>query len=316
MKPTEVIKLDASLANRGLLLGFVGVLIFALSIPMTRLAGGSNQAPQLDPVFVAVGRAALAGLLAASYLYVAKARRPSVAQLQPLLLTAAGVVFGFPLFLGWAVRSVDAVHASVISGVLPLATATLGALLLRQRPSRGFWACALGGLALVLGFAWRRGAAGFQFADGLLLLAVLCAAYGYVSGARLSQQLKPEQVISWMLVLALPITLPVALWTWPAHAVAPSAWGGFLYVSVFSMWLGFFAWYRALALGGTVRVSQVQVLQPFLSMLLAVPILGEHLDGMTLAFALAVMSVVWLGKRMPVHIGENVLTQTDQRETA
>ena len=298
--PSEAGKPAAQAAHRGLLLGFVGVFIFALSIPMTRLASGSNAAPQLDPVFVALGRAALAGVLAATYLYLSKAKRPGLAQLQPLLLTAAGVVFGWPLFLGWAVRSVDAVHASVISGVLPLATAALAALLLHQRPSRGFWLCALAGFGLVLGFAWWRGAAGFQVADGLLLLAVLCASYGYVSGARLSQQLKPEQVISWVLVLSLPITLPVAWWTWPAQPVALSAWVGFLYVSVFSMWLGFFAWYRALALGGTVRVSQVQVMQPFLSMLLAVPILGEQLDVMTLAFALAVVAVVWLGKRTPV----------------
>ncbi|TDP62556.1 DMT family transporter [Roseateles toxinivorans] len=287
-------------ATQGLLLGLLGVFIFALSIPMTRLASGSNAAPQLDPVFVALGRAALAGALAALYLRLSGAPRPTRAQLQPLLLTAAGVVFGWPLFLGLAVRSVDAVHASVISGVLPLATATLGALMLRQRPSLGFWACAIAGLALVLGFAWWRGSAGLQLADGLLLLAVFSASYGYVSGARLSQQMTPEQVISWVLVLSLPITVPVALWTWPAQPVAPSAWGGFLYVSVFSMWLGFFAWYRALALGGTVRVSQVQVIQPFLSMLLAVPVLGEHLDGMTVLFAAAVLLVVWLGKKMPV----------------
>lgn len=286
--------------TRGLLLGLLGVFIFALSIPMTRLAGGTAAAPQLDPVFVALGRAALAGLLAALYLYFSRAKLPLHTQIKPLLLTAAGVVFGWPLLLGWAVRSVDAVHAAVISGVLPLATATMAALLLRQRPSLGFWACALLGLALVLGFAGWRGAAGFQAADGLLLLAVLSASYGYVSGARLTAQMTPEQVISWVLVLSMPITLPMALWTWPETAVAPSAWGGFLYVSVFSMWLGFFAWYRALALGGTLRVSQVQVVQPFLSMLLAVPLLGEHLDGMTVLFAVAVLAVVWLGKRMPI----------------
>ena len=216
-------KPTAHAASRGLLLGVIGVFIFALSIPMTRLASGSNEAPQLDPVFVALGRAALAGALAATYLYFTKAKRPSRAQLRPLLLTAAGVVFGWPLFLGWAVRSVDAVHASVISGVLPLATAALAALILHQRPSRGFWLCALAGLGLVLGFAWWRGAAGFQVADALLLTAVLCGAYGYVSGAQLSQQLKPEQVISWVLVLSLPVTVPVALWTWPTQPVAPSA---------------------------------------------------------------------------------------------
>jgi drug/metabolite transporter (DMT)-like permease len=287
--------------TRGLLLGFVGVLIFALSIPMTRLAGGSAAAPQLDPVFVAMGRAALAGLLSAAYLWLTGARRPSRAEALALALTAVGIVFGWPLFLGLAVRHVDAIHAAVISGVLPLATAAIAALVLKQRPSLGFWACALLGLGLVLGYAWWRGAAGFQFADGLLLLAVLSASAGYVSGARLSKVFSAEQVICWVLVLSLPLTLPVTAATWPREPVAWSAWGGFAYVSLFSMWIGFFAWYRALALGGTVRVSQVQVLQPFLSMLLAVPLLGERLDPMTLLFALAVIAVVWVGKKMPVE---------------
>lgn len=288
-------------ASRGLLLGVLGVFIFALSIPMTRLAGGTAAAPQLDPVFVALGRAALAGLLSAAYLWLSGAPRPRREQWAPLAWTAAGVVFGWPLLLGYAVRHVDAVHASVISGVLPLATAAMAALVLRQRPSLGFWACALAGLGLVIAFAWWRGAAGFQWADGLLLGAVLSASAGYVGGARLSAQMPPQQVICWVLVLSLPITLPVAALTWPAQPVAWSAWGGFLYVSLFSMWLGFFAWYRALAIGGTVRVSQVQVIQPFLSMLLAVPVLGERLDAITLVFALVVIAMVWLGKKMPVE---------------
>jgi len=287
--------------RRGLALGALGVFIFALSIPMTRLASGSTEAPQLPPEFVALGRAALAGLLSIAYLRWTGAPRPQGRQWALLAFTALGVVFGWPLLLGYAVRQVDAVHASVISGVLPLATAVIAALALRQRPSLGFWACAVAGLALVLGFAWWRGAAGLQTADLLLLGAVLSAAAGYVSGAQLSAAIKPEQVISWVLVLSLPLTLPAAWLFWPAQSIRAAAWGGFLYVALFSMWLGFFAWYRALALGGAVRVSQVQVLQPFLSMLLAVPILGEALDGVTLLFALAVIAVVWLGKRMPVH---------------
>lgn len=291
---------EARTLRRAMLLGLLGVFIFALSIPMTRLASGSAAAPQLDAVFVALGRAALAGLCSIVYLVAVRARWPRRSEWPLLAWTAAGVVFGWPLLLGWAVLYVDAVHAAVVSGVLPLATATLAALVMRQRPSAGFWACALAGLALVVGFAAWRGAGGLQWADALLLGAVLAAAWGYVGGARLSTSLPPQQVICWVLVLSLPLTLPVALLYWPAQPVGAAAWGGFLYVSLFSMWLGFFAWYRALALGGTLRVSQVQVLQPFLSMLLAVPLLGEALDPMTLAFGLAVVAVVWLGKRMPV----------------
>lgn len=291
----------ASDATRGLLLGLAGVVMFALSIPMTRLAGGSAAAPQLDPAFVAFGRAVVAGLLSVVYLWATGARRPRGGEWRLLAFTAAGVVFGWPLLLGFAVRHVDAVHASVVSGVLPLATAVIAAFVLRQRPSVGFWACALLGLALVIGFAAWRGAGGLEMADGLLLGAVVCASAGYVSGARLTKSMSAEQVICWVLVISLPITVPLAVLTRPTAPVAASAWGGFAYVSLVSMWIGFFAWYRGLALGGTMRVSQVQVLQPFLSMLFAVPLLGERLDAMTVVFAVAVLAVVWLGKRQPVH---------------
>lgn len=298
---TTVSTTTASDASRGLLLGLAGVVMFALSIPMTRLAGGSAASPQLDPAFVAFGRAVVAGLLSVVYLWISGARRPRGGEWRLLAFTAAGVVFGWPLLLGFAVRHVDAVHASVVSGVLPLATAVIAALVLRQRPSVGFWACALAGLALVIAFAAWRGAGGLEMADGLLLGAVVCASAGYVSGARLTRGMTAEQVICWVLVISLPVTVPLAVMTRPTAPVAASAWGGFAYVSLVSMWIGFFAWYRGLALGGTLRVSQVQVLQPFLSMLFAVPLLGERLDAMTVVFAAAVLAVVWLGKRQPVH---------------
>ena len=107
-------------------------------------------------------------------------------------------------------------------------------------------------------------------------------------------------MICWVLVGSLPLTLPVALWLWPATPASATAWGGFAYTAVFSMWLGFFAWYRGLALGGVMRVSQVQLLQPFLTLLFAVPVLGERLDPGTLVFALLVMAVVFAGRKMPV----------------
>ena len=198
-------------------------------------------------------------------------------------------------------------HASVIVGVLPLATAAVGALLHRQRPSPAFWACAALGTGLVVGFAvLRSGAAGLALhpADLLLLGAMLCAAVGYGFGARLSQHMRAEFVICWALVISLPVTAPLAALSWPDVSVPAVAWSGFAYVSVFSMWLGFFAWYRGLALGGTVRVSQVQLVQPFLGMLFAVPLLGESLDAVSVGFGLAVMATVLLGRRMPVRAAQ------------
>ncbi len=289
-----------SASGKGFAYGALGVLIFAMTLPMTRLAVGDVSAPQLPPAFVTAGRAAVAGGLSLVYLLAVRAARPARRQAWPLAISAVGTVVGFPLFLALALRQVDAMHAAVVTGVLPLATAVVAAVALRQRPSAGFWACAVLGCALVLVFAAWRGSGRLTPADGWLLLAVLSAAVGYVAGAQVSLAMPPAQVICWVLVGSLPLTLPAMLWWWPTEPVRHSAWLGFGYASVFSMWLGFFAWYRGLALGGVVRVSQVQLLQPFLALLFAVPVLGEKLDAMTVVFSLAVIGVVFIGKRMPV----------------
>jgi len=285
--------------TRGLWLGLLGVVIFAMTLPMTKLAVGTAVDSQLPPQFVTAGRAAFAGLLSIGYLWLTGAPRLQRRDVPALAMSALGTVVGFPLFLSLALRQVDAMHAAVVTGVMPLATAVVAALYFRQRPSFGFWACALLGCALVLAFAAHQGSGGLSAADGLLLLAVLLGAIGYVAGARVSARLPAEQVICWVLVISLPLTLPAMLATWPTQPVRASAWGGFAYVTLFSMWLGFFAWYRGLALGGTVRVSQVQLVQPFLALLFAVPVLGETLESTTVLFSLAVIAIVFVGKKMP-----------------
>jgi drug/metabolite transporter (DMT)-like permease len=289
--------------QKGYALGLLGVAIFALTLPMTRLAVGDASAPALAPAFVTAGRAALAGLLSVAYLLWVRAPRPEREHWPSLAVCAVGTVIGFPLFLALALRDVHATHAAVITGVLPLGTAVAAALWLRQRASAGFWACALMGCGLVIAFAALQGGGRLSAADGLLLLAVASASIGYVAGARVSAVLPAEQVICWVLVASLPFTLPAMLATWPSpsQAVGAASWLGFAYVTVFSMWLGFFAWYRGLALGGVMRVSQVQLLQPFLALLAAVPLLGESLEPMTALFALAVVAVVLASKRMPVR---------------
>ena len=280
---------------------------------MTRLAVGPESDPQLPPLFVTAGRAAGAGLLSVAYLRITNAPRVQRRHLAALYTSALGTVVGFPLFLSLALRQVDAMHAAVVTGLMPLATAVGAAFVFRQRPSNGFWACAAMGCAMVLVFAAWRGSGRLSPADGLLLLAVFFTAVGYVAGARVAAELPAEQVICWVLVLSLPLTLPVALATWPAAPVRASAWGGFGYVTLFSMWLGFFAWYRGLALGGTVRVSQVQLVQPFLALLFAVPLLGERLDALTVGFSLAVVAVVFVGKKMPAGVATHRLPRRSGR---
>lgn len=287
----------------GMWLGVLGVAIFALTLPMTRLATGTQAAPQLSPWFVTLGRAALAGALSLIFLLATRSPLPQRTHWKPLALATLGNVLGFPLLLAYALRIVSAGHAAVVTALLPLATAAIAAWVLHQRARLGFWLCAVAGSALVLAFsmlrAYASGAAlGFEWADLLLVGAVLAGAVGYVYGAQVTPSLGAERVICWVCLLALPFTLPGALWLWPAQPVATSAWVGFGYVGLFSMWIGFFAWYRGLAMGGALRVSQTQLLQPFLSILASIPLLGEPLDVVTLGFAIAVVCTVVLGKRL------------------
>jgi drug/metabolite transporter (DMT)-like permease len=287
----------------GLWLGFIGVFVFALTLPMTRLATGTADAPQLSPWFVTWGRAALAGGLSIAYLAMTRSPRPKPAQRLPLALSLLGNAIGYPLLLGWALREVTASHAAVITALLPLATAAAAAWLMHQRARLGFWLFAALGSALVAIYSLLRAhqlGHGFALshADLLLLGAVVAASVGYVAGTKVTPSLGAERVISWVCVMALPITLPGAWLTWPDQPIALSSWLALGYVGVFSMWAGFFAWFRGLALGGALRVSQMQLLQPFISIVAAVPLLGESLDLMTLGFAMAVVTTVFMGRKM------------------
>jgi drug/metabolite transporter (DMT)-like permease len=293
--------------NEALLWGLAGVTMFAATLPMTKLAVGTADAPQLSPWFVTFGRAAVAGLLSVLYLLWKKSQGglnvPQRPEALTLGITAFGVVIGFPLFLALALRVVPSTHGAVVTALLPLSTAVVGALWYRQRPSNGFWACAVLGSGLVLAFMIYR-AGGFYLgaANIFLIIAMTTGALGYIGGAKLTPRLGSEQVICWVLVCSLPMTVPLALLNAPSDpsAIALKSWMGFAYAALISMWIGFFAWYRALALGA-VRVSQIQLVQPFLSLLFAVPLVGERLDLLTLVFAIAVIATVYVGKKMPVN---------------
>jgi drug/metabolite transporter (DMT)-like permease len=287
---------------------------------MTRLATGTAEAPQLSPWFVTFGRATLAGALSLVFLLVTQSPRPTRAERKPLALALLGNALGYPLLLGFALRHVTSGHAAVITALLPLATAAIAAMVLHQRARLGFWICAGLGSALVVAFSLYRASTqghgfGLEWADALLVGAVLAASMGYVYGAQVTPALGAERVICWVCVMALPLTLPGALLTWPAHSVNTSAWLALGYVGVFSMWAGFFAWYRGLAIGGALKVSQTQLLQPFLSIRAAVPLLGEPLETVTLGFALAVVATVFIGKRFASSPAKATPTQEPSQPT-
>ena len=288
--------------TKGMWLGLIGVAIFSLTLPFTRIA-----VAELNPVFVALGRAVVAAACAGLLLWRLRAPWPTAVQRKALAITALGVVVGFPVFSSVAMRYVPASHGAIVIGILPLATALFGALRFGERPSVGFWVAALIGSGIVFAFALTDGPAhggtGFHAADLALFGAVIAAAMGYAEGARLSQAMGGQQVISWALVLSMPVVLPVTMWLGWHYGVSasPRAWASFGYVSIFSMFIGFFFWYKGLALGGIARVGQVQLLQPFLTLIGAMLLLGELLDARNILFAIAIIAVVAIGRRMAIQ---------------
>ena len=252
--------------------GLLGVLIFSGSLPATRVA-----VMDFDPLFLTVARAAIAGLLALCLLLAFKEKRPTSADALPLAIVAMGVVVGFPLLTALALRHVTSAHSIVFIGMLPLATAVFGVLRGGERPRPAFWLFSCLGSALVAGFALLQGLSAAPTSNALMLAAIFICGLGYAEGARLSRTLGGWQVISWALVLSLPVTLPLAVVLMPQSfaGVSQPAWIGLAYVSVFSMLVGFVFWFRGLAQGGIAAVGQLQLLQPFFGLALAATLLHE-----------------------------------------
>lgn len=275
----------------GLAWGALGVLAFSMSLPATRLAVAGG----LPGSFAGIGRAVVAGVLALATLALMRQPLPPARVLPRLGVVAAGVVFGFPLLTALALARVPAAHGAVVTGLLPAATAVMAALRSGERPSPRFWFAAAAGLLCVLAFAAAQGAGTLELADALLLAAVLLCALGYAEGGALARELGGVQVICLALVLSLPVTAAITMVQLDPAALAratPAAWAGFAYTAVVSMFAGFFAWYRGLALGGVARVGQVQLAQPVLSLGWAWLLLGEAVTGAMAATALAVLACV------------------------
>lgn len=276
-------------STKGWINGLLGVLIFSGSLPATRLA-----VEGFSPIFLTSARAVIAALLGVFLLYTLRQQRPDKEDLFSLFLISIGVVIGFPLLTALALQTITAAHSIVFIGLLPFATAIFAVLRGGERPGKLFWLfSSLGGLSVAL-FALSSSDGGSLMGDLLMLGAIIICGLGYAEGAALSRRLGGWQVISWALLISLPIMALVALITLPdfSNAIAPSAWLGLGYVSVFSMLIGFVFWYRGLALGGIAAVGQLQLLQPFFGLFLAFLLLSEHIGWPMIAVTLFVIGCV------------------------
>ncbi|MGV7215647.1 DMT family transporter [Bradyrhizobium sp. UFLA05-112] len=274
--------------------GLLGVVIFSGSLPATRVAVGGFSA-----TFLTSARAVVAALLGAALLALLRQQRPARKDLASLAIVSLGVVVGFPLLTALALLHITSAHSIVFIGLLPLATAIFAVLRGGERPRLPFWLFSILGSATVAGFALSGSGAGSLRGDLLMVAAILLCGLGYAEGATLSRRLGGWQVISWALILALPLMLPVAILSLPPtwDGIGAPAWIGLAYVSVFSMFVGFVFWYRGLALGGTASISQLQQLQPFFGLALAGLVLHEPVAWSMIVATLLVIVCVAFARR-------------------
>ncbi len=281
-------------ATQGLIYGLLGVLAFSFTVPMTRIA-----APELGGVFTGVARAGIAALLAIGLLVILREPWPERRLWRGLVIVALGTVFGFGLLVSVAMESLPAAHGVVVVGLLPAATAVMAVLRAGEHPSRAFWLACAAGVVAVLIFAAVQGAGRLRAEDLLLLAAVGLAALGYAEGGRLAREMGGWRVISWALVFSTPLLALVLGWMIAAGGVpraSTEAWLSFAYLGAVSMFLGFFPWYRGLALGGVARVGQVQLVQPVFSLVWAALLLGEHISVGTALAAIVVIATAALSR--------------------
>lgn len=278
----------------GLLLGFVGMVIFGGTLPATRIA-----VMAIDPIALTALRTAIAGLCSLALLIVLRRPLPPRRMWFPLAVVMLCVSVMFPVLMALGVQTVDASHGGVVLGILPIATSLVAVLITHERPRPLFWIASLAGAALVIAFALRQGGGALSAGDVLLFAAVAVSAIGYAFSGRLTAEMPGWEVISWALVIGLPISLPAAVLTMPADLgqIAPKPWLALLYVAVFSQWIGFFAWNAGMAMGGIARVSQVQLLQPFVTFALAAWFNGETITLQIVLFAAAVVATVAISTR-------------------
>ncbi|MGF6600986.1 drug/metabolite transporter (DMT)-like permease [Paraburkholderia sp. GAS448] len=294
MKPRE---------SQGMLLGLIGVVIFSLTLPMTRIV-----VAEFHPLLNGLGRALVASIPAAALLAWRRERWPSWPQVKSLAVVSLGVIIAFPVFSAWSMKTVPASHGAVVNGLQPLCVALYAAWLSHERPSKAFWASAIAGSAIVVAFALQSGGGSLRAGDALMLVAVGIGALGYAEGARLAREIGGWQVICWALVLSAPfLVIPVGWLGWEHHVqhpgpVAMKTWLAFGYVTLFSQFIGFFAWYAGLAMGGTARVGQVQLLQIFFTMAFSALFFGETVAASTWVFAAAVIATVMLGRSATVRV--------------
>src|ERR1700722_1080711 len=292
-------------ALSGMTLAGIGVVLFSATFPATTIALRG-----FDAVLIGAGRSVGEALLAGATLLVTRAPIPSRRQFTMLLACVPGVGIGYGVLTAIALNHVTASHAAVVTGLLPAATAVVATWRAGERPGRLFLAASLTGACVVVAFALTSSDAGsVHTADLLLLIALILGAVGYAEGGRLAREMPGWRVICWVVVLALPLSLPLTVISGIINPPHPDLASGIalLYLASVTMFVGFFAWYIAPARAGIARASQLQLAQPVLTIGIAAVVLGERPGPSTYVAGAVVLACVLVAQR--ARFGQHRVSQ-------
>lgn len=288
-----------SIETKGMLIGFVGIAIFSLTLPFTQMAVN-----EMSPFFLAFGRASIAGICALILLLFNKSKFPNRVQIKKLIIIVVGVVYGFPIFTSIAMTTLPSSHSGIVLGILPLAMSLFAAIKYKEKPSLSFWLTSIFGTFMVISYTFMDNDGSLMIEDLWLLFAILFAAIGYSEGGILSKEMGSIAVISWALVISLPINLfaSYVFYETSYATISFQAFMSLMYVGLFSMFIGFFFWYKGIAIGGISRVGQVQLIQPFLTIIGAYFLTNEKITFLNILFALIVLIVIIIGRRTKIDV--------------
>jgi drug/metabolite transporter (DMT)-like permease len=291
--------LNLSIETKGMLIGFVGISIFSLTLPFTQMAVN-----EMSPFFVAFARASIAGICALILLIFTKSKFPNKIQIRRLIIIVIGVIYGFPIFTSIAMKTLPSSHSGIVLGILPLAMSLFAAIKYKEKPSSSFWMISIFGTFIVISYTFIDNNGSLIIEDLWLLFAILFAAIGYSEGGTLAKEMGSIGVISWALVISLPINLFASYLFYEINysSISFQAIISLTYVGLFSMFIGFFFWYKGIAIGGISRVGQVQLIQPFLTIVGAYFLTNEKITTLNILFAFMVLIVIIIGRKTKIQV--------------
>ncbi|MDC1194685.1 DMT family transporter [Pseudomonadota bacterium] len=291
--------MNLSIETKGMLIGFVGISIFSLTLPFTQMAVN-----EMSPFFVAFARASIAGICALILLIFTKSKFPNKIQIRRLIIIVIGVIYGFPIFTSIAMKTLPSSHSGIVLGILPLAMSLFAAIKYKEKPSSSFWMISIFGTFIVISYTFIDNNGSLMIEDLWLLFAILFAAIGYSEGGTLAKEMGSIGVISWALVISLPINLFASYLFYEINYASTSfqAIISLTYVGLFSMFIGFFFWYKGIAIGGISRVGQVQLIQPFLTIVGAYFLTNEKITTLNILFAFMVLIVIIIGRKTKIQV--------------